>query len=63
MTEADSPNPANVFGVVADETRMTILRTLAETPDEEYGDTLTVSDLWEVARWTFRIGTADAAPA
>jgi DNA-binding transcriptional ArsR family regulator len=49
MTEADSPDPADVFGVVADETRMTILRALAEAPYEEYGDTLTFSDLREAA--------------
>jgi DNA-binding transcriptional ArsR family regulator len=49
MTEADSPNPADVFGVVADETRMTILRALAEAPYEEYEDTLTFSELREHA--------------
>ncbi|WP_137283376.1 winged helix-turn-helix domain-containing protein [Halorussus salinisoli] len=49
MSDSDSPNPADVFGVVADETRMTILRALAEAPYEEYEGTLTFSELRERA--------------
>jgi len=49
VTDSDSPDPADVFGVVADETRMTILRALAEAPYEEYEGALTFSELRELA--------------
>ncbi|WP_135825639.1 winged helix-turn-helix domain-containing protein [Halorussus ruber] len=49
MSESDQPNPADVFRVVADETRMTILRALAEAPYDEYEEVLTFSQLRERA--------------
>ncbi|PSP55985.1 hypothetical protein BRC82_03190 [Halobacteriales archaeon QS_1_67_19] len=45
MTEADGTDPADAFGLIADETRMTILRALAEAPYEEYGGSLSFSEL------------------
>src|SRR6056297_1932154 len=49
MSESDSLHPTEVFGLVADETRMGILRALAEAPREEYGSDLTFSELRELA--------------
>ncbi|WP_435179660.1 winged helix-turn-helix domain-containing protein [Halorussus sp. AFM4] len=45
MSEADGLNPAEAFGLVADETRMTVLRALAEAPYEEYEGVLSFSEL------------------
>lgn len=49
MTDDESPAATDAFGLAADETRLSILRALAEAPYEEFGSDLSFSELREQA--------------